>query len=587
MKLSEEVGLGIDGRVISVLEGGYSDRALTSGVLSHLCGLVHEGNYATQSTISTSANDVQSNESKPAHDDSWWWETNLELLEAAVNGNVPPAIKKKDKQPGNYSSPTHASNARMTEQARERKSLSTQLESLTYQDNAPVEPPPEVDWVTASYELSRLLIPSDRQTLSCRHDELNAEATRVRRERQSAIGLPTSDGEPMQLRTRKAKITAVEGVRASSRTTNRRTTIAAVSDLPDPSSVDTTKVRPRRRSSAASDILSSFQNMKIGGDDDMPSTSVGVEQETSATTTMRPPPIKTSKPLATRKTNSRVNTPAKVRSSSKSRAMPLSASQDVAGPQSENSGDISSPLSHIGTHNATTEKNSEMNDLTKDMKKVSIKLKLPTPEQHAANQQKAEEEKQKKVRVPRKLPAPRLVRTKPPAASKPGSKTIRDFENDRSQSSPISLPTLNNAEPSTTVEQLPMSNGMLYTTFTKPISPPSQYPVRMTPDTGMQNTSSQKEDFATVNTQHIQNTGNEPTLVPSYSTTPAFRYDQESPLTPAHSTDASTAAGIRSPQQRTKADLPVFSSTSTIPFFKQEAGDGHEDSDTKTGNSTG
>ncbi len=28
-----------NGRVISVLEGGYSDRALTSGAMAHLCGL--------------------------------------------------------------------------------------------------------------------------------------------------------------------------------------------------------------------------------------------------------------------------------------------------------------------------------------------------------------------------------------------------------------------------------------------------------------------------------------------------------------------------------------------------------------------
>lgn len=31
------------GRLVSVLEGGYSDRALTSGAMAHLCGLAHMG----------------------------------------------------------------------------------------------------------------------------------------------------------------------------------------------------------------------------------------------------------------------------------------------------------------------------------------------------------------------------------------------------------------------------------------------------------------------------------------------------------------------------------------------------------------
>jgi len=40
--LAREEGTGVDGRVVSVLEGGYSDKALISGVLSHVSGLCHE-----------------------------------------------------------------------------------------------------------------------------------------------------------------------------------------------------------------------------------------------------------------------------------------------------------------------------------------------------------------------------------------------------------------------------------------------------------------------------------------------------------------------------------------------------------------
>ncbi|KAK3083573.1 histone deacetylase, partial [Teratosphaeriaceae sp. CCFEE 6253] len=37
--LAQEAGSGCEGRVISVLEGGYSDRSLCSWVLAHLSGL--------------------------------------------------------------------------------------------------------------------------------------------------------------------------------------------------------------------------------------------------------------------------------------------------------------------------------------------------------------------------------------------------------------------------------------------------------------------------------------------------------------------------------------------------------------------
>ncbi len=39
VRMAADPAAGVDGRVVSLLEGGYSDRALCSGVLSHLCGL--------------------------------------------------------------------------------------------------------------------------------------------------------------------------------------------------------------------------------------------------------------------------------------------------------------------------------------------------------------------------------------------------------------------------------------------------------------------------------------------------------------------------------------------------------------------
>ncbi|TBU48589.1 Arginase/deacetylase [Dichomitus squalens] len=52
------------GRLISVLEGGYSDRALTSGAMAHLAGLVDNGDSGV--------------------DESWWNLENLVALEAAT-----------------------------------------------------------------------------------------------------------------------------------------------------------------------------------------------------------------------------------------------------------------------------------------------------------------------------------------------------------------------------------------------------------------------------------------------------------------------------------------------------------------------
>lgn len=48
------------GRLVSVLEGGYSDRALTSGAMSHLCGLAHMGDDRV--------------------DEKWWSVENLEKV---------------------------------------------------------------------------------------------------------------------------------------------------------------------------------------------------------------------------------------------------------------------------------------------------------------------------------------------------------------------------------------------------------------------------------------------------------------------------------------------------------------------------
>lgn len=60
------------GRVVSILEGGYSDRALTSGAMAHLCGLV---DVPGQGIISDSDGWV---------DYAWWSESNLVKVRCLV-----------------------------------------------------------------------------------------------------------------------------------------------------------------------------------------------------------------------------------------------------------------------------------------------------------------------------------------------------------------------------------------------------------------------------------------------------------------------------------------------------------------------
>lgn len=52
------------GRLVSVLEGGYSDRALISGMMAHVCGLVQSDLKALNVKI----------------DESWWDVENLEKV---------------------------------------------------------------------------------------------------------------------------------------------------------------------------------------------------------------------------------------------------------------------------------------------------------------------------------------------------------------------------------------------------------------------------------------------------------------------------------------------------------------------------
>ncbi|PHH83487.1 hypothetical protein CDD82_446 [Ophiocordyceps australis] len=245
VKIAAEPGLYVDGRIVSVLEGGYSDRALASGVMSHLSGLVGDqspGNRPNGATVPWHlARNAASHVHRPlgslhAYDASWWASGQLDKLENPPEPPSPPR-KPRNTTPPTYCSPTQASTAKVVDPAKMRRSLSG-LYSARPAERVPTPPPPQVSWVVAAHELSKLLIPSDRQTSSCRPEDLNAEATKARRDRQSNLmgviatppePLPSHPTSKMALRERKAKPPApVDEEFVQQRAKTRRKTVALV-----------------------------------------------------------------------------------------------------------------------------------------------------------------------------------------------------------------------------------------------------------------------------------------------------------------------------------------------------------------------
>lgn len=194
-KIAEEEGTSCQGRVISVLEGGYSDRALTSGVLSHISGLagsdpipavVNRLNgepLEARAPFGDRRNSLELKLRPHAYDPSWWNSENLEMLESGVVISPPAPRAPRNFTPGNYSTPTHASTQKMVDIARLRRQSS--MNGLA-PPRPPTPPPPEVPWNVAAHGLCAVLTPAGRSTTSCRPDELTAEATRLRRERHMA-----------------------------------------------------------------------------------------------------------------------------------------------------------------------------------------------------------------------------------------------------------------------------------------------------------------------------------------------------------------------------------------------------------------
>ncbi|PGH34642.1 histone deacetylase HOS3 [[Emmonsia] crescens] len=592
VRMAEEEGLGVDGRVISVLEGGYSDRALISGVLSHLSGLAEGQRNTSENGDSRLATEMLSRlglndrpeivlEDHPTFDTEWWQLPLLEELELLANPPPPaPARKTREKGPPTYCSPTQASVAKIVLPCRDRRSISSQLSAG---DGGYLRPPlPVIDWATAAYEMSKVLIPTDRQTVSCQHAELKAENTRTRRDRHSTSNVSelhaVDDRRPMQLRERKPKSPSPElqtpkrPLRAS-----RRTTIASVSDLPDTSTIESSG-----NSNRNSKAVDSQSSRRLSVASTAASPVGGINRRGSVEGTSPP----SSNGSSGRMLNSRPGTsngkhtdPLAVKKS-RVAIVRTSPRKAAVAPQARSIGGGPIPPARSSSINTDTSER-DLTNLSAGIKKLSIKLKVPSLEEHAAR-----EEERRKVTTSRSTSRkPQTSKTSRSSSTKSSGKIPRP-DTASGQTPPATATTTTLSASSDPIKQempppLPHVNSDIDTVPTPDLSSPPLSAISSSPCV-----SGWPSDPLT------QHTYKEP----SKSLSPAIKLENDvpstshthmsPPLTPLflQSSAAQPQITVKPPSSSTtlgyhrttatqlsNQQLPVFTSTSAIPFAPSTA----------------
>ncbi|KAK5111514.1 hypothetical protein LTR85_011862 [Meristemomyces frigidus] len=419
VQLAQEEGTGCEGRVISVLEGGYSDRALCSGVLSHLSGLcatpidpIKQEGIAEPLDM---MNGLRLNgiSHKLRYDKTWWSNANLTALENKVNPPPPPSLQGRRVRTGpqpTYATPTESFAYKVIDPNKFARSISGTMREVSMPARPPTPPPPEVDWVVAVHELSKLLIPTDRQTRSCSAEELGG--VRTKKDRQSAMPALTAAeeeaaGKPRQLRDRKgAKVLAryaesahsdeVESVRSVSQSSNRRVTMHELPSASEPAGLPPQMRRPsqQRRLSAGS-ALSSMDGMM--DNEPPPPVPALPTLPPTANGAMKPPPVRPPGASAMQVKKTRAPPPSKplrrapsavpASSAPVSPAISTHSSQQatLTIPSQRTSG-ASTPASAPALSTASS--NKDVENLTSGMKKIS--LKLGSREEHDRKQKDRE-----------------------------------------------------------------------------------------------------------------------------------------------------------------------------------------------------
>ncbi|KAL8789002.1 MAG: hypothetical protein Q9195_007022 [Heterodermia aff. obscurata] len=622
VRLAEEEGLGVDGRVISVLEGGYSDRALMSGVLSHLSGLTSmdrishrkSGSGGLGQDMARRLGSLNLNgdlerhveeSCKPpleAFDSNWWALQCLEEVENLVNPPAMPQTSKKQRNavPPTYSSTTQSYSAKIVSPPPNRRSLSgnasSYISNQSQHTKMPEQPPPPVGWAVAAHELSKLLIPTDRQTKSCKPEDLNAEATRARRDRQSTIGLPVeapvTDPKRMQLRERRTKAPKYasedEEDRPKSRS-DRRKTIAdpamlahetePVPDLP------TKPLRPKsRRLSMASSVGSASGDRSASS---------------SLSSTILSDPHK--EPLVVKKTrvpSEPPNAPPKPKVVRKAPPVPRVPSAYSATAKS-----VTNPIGsdHVVLADNNDLRNKDVDNIAMGMKKMSIKLNLPPKEVQEAKEAKTKPaargrpkstvpkktEMTAKAKKPAKAEGPSVVAQQSEIAAFPIVSDPNPFSVDAQGPVVQDLPSVQSQRRPFS----PIADKAQEDFSSEPhLEPNAPHPIELQP---LENSSAQESPqmppandiptaFAapaipTIPAQVSPIASTAPAHAPTIESTVApSKFDLKSPpKSPAktfrpeiHPDPAPELPPLSTTPKRSKQDLPVFTATSPILFGK-------------------
>ncbi|KAI4254948.1 MAG: hypothetical protein LQ352_002810 [Teloschistes flavicans] len=624
--IADEEGLGVDGRVISVLEGGYSDRALMSGVLSHLSGLTaaesakeipaatnglgHEMSERL-SKLDINSNSRHGSGNAPPNlkeplDPAWWDLSSLEEIEKLVNPPATAAAPKKSRSavPTSYTSATQSYIAKVVSPPQNRRSLSgsntTYPSSIASSPRAPSPPPPPVDWVTAAHELSKLLVPSDRRTWSCKPEELNAEATRARRDRQSNMGPPVEapaiDGKRMQLRDRKAKPLKNESDEEDEKPVsraNRRKTIADVTTLPQMedgevpvSPAAELKKAPKpgaRRSSMASTVSS------IGGEKPRlasfgSSTAIPPMKDTVLVKKNRAP------------TSSRTEAAKSRVAKSKPPVPPVLASYGIPPKLNpEPNPQVSTSEPRKMDENV---ENQSVDQLASGMKKMSIKLNVPSQEEQkirdakrtqAAPRGRPKSTAAKTFQVTGSVQKPvKVVNPVERQAAKPLAKPLAKNENEdgriRVQDlvSPEVIPTVPGPTTSSGSISAPSRNQTLpaprqesIASLTLPDAAPPSFLAPTAPAIPAISSSASGFDMPAPGIPQAQSAVSmgvqPPPSMLQPTTMPPNPLPAPQPLPPQPSEPAPPAPAT---PKHTRRDLPVFTSTSSILFSKSSTASG-------------
>ena len=594
--MSEEEGLGVDGRIISVLEGGYSDRALMSGVLSHISGLAAATGLSRQPNMSDGLglemgrrlgrldingdsalgqNHAQ-NAGIEAFDPKWWSLPYLEDIETLVNPpttTVPSKRQRSDVRP-TYSSATQSYTAKIVSPPQGRRSFSGSAANnhpATFSMNrAPSPPSPPVDWATAAYELSKLLVPSDRETRSCKPEDLNAEASRARRDRYSTVGLPAeapaTDPTRMQLRDRKGKpaqyASEDEEEKPVSRA-NRRKTISDVSLLAEnnePSVLSNQRHagQPPRHSRRRSSVASSAGSTHAERGSDFSLSSA-----TSAQSQRDPLVIKKSRAPAVPRQEA-----TKLKATKKQPPVPRVPSAYTA---KLIQGDGSAPLH--SSHNTNTTplsvnedlRSKDVDQLASVMRTMSIKLNVPSKQEYEARESKPKAAPRGR---PLKSTVPKPTKAVSPTRSK--AKVVKD--NPVPPSIPaqtiiveqLSPPALASKPVQGAAETLPPQSELLQSAAQDSLekksasfAQPSSLPVPAY-------TSTATLDYESSSNSPLQAQQEEVKVqTPKAKPLPLFQQQSQAITQPQPATPITT--------KRARQDLPVFTSTSPISFGRSNA----------------